>query len=171
VAGGHKAQFSLAGAGFMYAGDEMIRAITPPYAAKFSFTSNDRMQATPELAPDAHRFEYGNPNFLGIWVQRHSAEYLKEIGLANIEQRVCELTTYLIERAEALSLDVRTPRPWNERAGIVSFKLPGDPEVTATRLREERIICSVKDGYIRTATHFYNTKEELDRFLSAITAK
>ena len=82
VTGGHKAQFSLAGAGFMYATDEMIEMLTPPYAAKYSFTSNDRMQTSPELAHDGHRFEYGNPNFLGCWIQKRSADYIAEIGLA-----------------------------------------------------------------------------------------
>jgi selenocysteine lyase/cysteine desulfurase len=168
VAGGHKAQFSLAGAGFMYATDEMIEAITPPYAAKFSFTSNDRMQPSPTLARDAHRFEYGNPNFVGAWIQRRSAEYIREIGLAHIEARVRELTTYLIDRAEELKLEVTTPRHWSERAGIVSFKLPGNVEQIVAQLRKRNIVCSVKDGYVRAATHFYNNKDELEIFLSEL---
>jgi selenocysteine lyase/cysteine desulfurase len=168
VAGGHKAQFSLAGAGFMYLTDEMIHSITPPYAAKFSFTSNDRMQPDPQFAADAHRFEYGNPNFLGIWVQRRSAEYLREIGLNHIEARVHELTTYLMEQADAHGLQVTTPRPWHERAGIVSFKIAADPEKTVTRLRERHLVCSVKDGCVRAAVHFYNTREELERFVSEL---
>lgn len=168
VAGGHKAQFSLAGAGFMYMTDEMIHSITPPYAAKFSFTSNDRMQPNPELAADAHRFEYGNPNFLGIWVQRHSAEYLRGIGLNHIEARVRELTTYLMEQADAHGLQVTTPRPWHERAGIVSFQVTADAEEIVTRLRERHFVCSVKDGCVRAAVHFYNTREELKRFVSEL---
>jgi cysteine desulfurase/selenocysteine lyase len=162
VAGGHKAQFSLAGAGFM------IHSITPPDAAKFSFTSNDRMQPNPELATDAHRFEYGNPNFLGIWVQRHSVEYLREIGLNHIEARVRELTTYLMERVDAHGLQMTTPRPWHERAGIVSFHVTADAEEVVARLRERRIVCSVKDGCVRAAVHFYNTREELELFVSEL---
>ncbi|GMQ90180.1 MAG: cysteine desulfurase [Gammaproteobacteria bacterium] len=169
VAGGHKAQFSLAGAGFMYITEEMAQCITPPYAAKFSFTSNDRMQERPDLAPDAHRFEYGNPNFLGIWVQGRSAEYLQEIGLGNIEARVRELSTYLMERATELGIKVKTPRPWHERAGIVSFNLPGDAGENVVRLRAKNIVCSVKDGLVRAAVHFYNTEEELERFIAEIT--
>jgi cysteine desulfurase/selenocysteine lyase len=168
VAGGHKAQFSLAGAGLMYATEEMIHSISPPYAAKFSFTSNDRMQPNPELAADAHRFEYGNPNFLGIWVQRRSAEYLRDIGLNHIEARVRELTTYLMEQADAHGLQVMSPRPWHERAGIVSFKITADPEKTVTQLRARHIVCSVKDGCVRAAAHFYNTREELQRFVSEL---
>jgi len=170
VAGGHKGQFSLVGAGFMYATDEMIRMITPPYAAKFSFTSNDRMQENPVLAPDAHRFEYGNPNFLGIWIQRHSAEYLKNIGLQKIEGRIKELTTYLIDRADDMQLKVRTPRPWSARASIVSFDVGDGAGEIVEKLRDQNIIVSEKDGHLRAGLQFYNTKDELDRFLEAIQA-
>ena len=170
VTGGHKAQFSLAGAGFMYATDEMIEMLTPPYAAKYSFTSNDRMQTSPELAHDGHRFEYGNPNFLGCWVQKRSADYIAEIGLANIEARVQLLTTALMEEAERRQFKVRTPRPWTERAGIVSFDIGGHAGEKQAQLRARNIVVSEKDGHLRTAVHFYNSEDDLTRFLDALQA-
>lgn len=168
VAGGHKAQFSLAGAGIMYMSEDMIAQVTPPYAAKFSFASNDRRREVLELAPDAHRFEYGNPNFLGIWVQRHSAERLAQIGLAHIERRIEGLTTMLIESARARGLSVATPAAWRERAGIVSLRLPGDAGQAVSALNARNIICSAKDGYLRCAVHFYNTEDELGVFLDEL---
>jgi len=170
VTGGHKAQFSLAGAGFMYATDEMIEMLTPPYAAKYSFTSNDRMQASPELAHDGHRFEYGNPNFLGCWIQKRSAEYIAEIGLANIEARVQLLTTALMEEAERRQFKVRTPRPWSERAGVVSFDVGGHAGEKQAQLRAKNILVSEKDGHLRAAVHFYNSEDDLSRFLDALQA-
>ena len=167
VAGGHKAQFSTAGAGFMYASEDIIPMITPPYASKFSFTSDDKMQEDPVLAKDAHRFEYGNPNFLGIWIQSHSADYLKKIGLANIEARVKKLTTYLLNRAEEKEISVVTPRDWNERAGIVGLKTK-NPAAIVEKLKDQNIIVSARDSYLRASVHFYNTKDELDRYLDAV---
>ncbi len=170
VTGGHKAQFSVAGAGFMYATNEMIEMLTPPYAAKYSFTSNDRMQASPELAHDGHRFEYGNPNFLGCWIQKRSAEYIAEIGLANIESRVQLLTTVLMEEAERRQFKVRTPRPWAERAGVVSFDVGGHAGEKQAQLRAKNIVVSEKDGHLRAAVHFYNSEDDLGRFLDALQA-
>lgn len=168
VCGGHKAMFSLAGAGFMYVREGLIDKIEPPYAAKFSFTSNDRRQAKPVLAPDCHRFEYGNPNFLGIWVQRRSAEEIARIGLANIETRVRALTTRLIELAEAKGIAVRTPRPWRERAGIVSFVQRGSADSCVKALRARGIVASAKDGFVRASVHFYNDENDLEAFVEAL---
>ena len=152
----------------MYATPEMIELLTPPYAAKYSFTSNDRMQESPTLATDAHRFEYGNPNFLGCWVQRRSADYVRGIGLDHIEARVRELTTRLIEDAENRQIKVRTPREWKDRAGIVTFDLDRPAAPVAEALRAEGIVVSEKDGYLRAAVHFFNDESDLERFLEAV---
>jgi selenocysteine lyase/cysteine desulfurase len=169
IAGGHKALLSHIGVGLMYCREEVIPEIDPPYVARFSFAADDKWQDPLVLAPDAHRFEYGNPNFLGIWVLRHSAEFILGIGLERIEERVRELTTYLYGRAEEKGLPIATPRPWNERAGILSFDLP-EPERIRRALFERRIIVNVKDRRrLRTATHFYNTREEIDQLLEEIS--
>jgi len=170
IAGGHKGQLSLVGAGFMYTAPDLLETIAPPYAGKYSFTSNDRFRPELELAHDGHRFEYGNPNFLGCFVQRRSAEWIGSIGLHHIEARVRELTTRLIEAAEMRQIGVRTPRPWPERAGLVSFDLgkPAGPAVAA--LKKKGIVVSDKDGYVRAGVHFYNDEEDIDRLLQGLAA-
>jgi cysteine desulfurase / selenocysteine lyase len=169
IAGGHKAQLSLTGAGFMYTTPELRSMITPPYAAKYSFTSNDRFQPQLELAADGHRFEYGNPNFLGCCVQRRSAEFVHGIGLEHIEARVRTLTTRLIDGAEQRQIRVRTPRPWSERAGLVSFELGKAAAPTVAALKKKGIIVSEKDGFVRAGVHFYNDEADVDRFLGEVS--
>jgi selenocysteine lyase/cysteine desulfurase len=168
VSGGHKALFSLAGAGFLYAREDVIARITPPYGAKYSFVSNDRFAPSLSLAADAHRFEYGNPNFVGLWVQTRSAERLMQIGLPAIEARVRALTTLLMDRCEAAGIDLATPRAWEERAGIVSLVLRGDAEAIQEELRRRDVVVSVKDGRVRAAVHFYNSEHDLDRLMETI---
>lgn len=164
ICGGHKGLLAIAGAGFFYVRPDRIAELEPPYAAKFSFTSNDRFRHELVLAPDAHRFEYGNPNFLGCWVLRRSAERLRSIGLAAIENRVRTLTTYALQLADERGISVRTPRDWQERAGIISFDFAQDADALVARLRAERIVASVKDGFLRIACHFYNNEADVRRF-------
>ena len=168
VAGGHKTQFSLAGAGFLYVRDNAIERIVPPYAAKFSFTSLDRTVAELTLASDAHRFEYGNPNFLGIHVQQSSARMIREVGLDRIEARVRLLTDRLIAGLDAAGIAVRTPRPWQQRAGIVSMDLRRHAGDAVRQLAQRKIIVSEKDGFVRASVHAYNNESDIDTLLDAL---
>ena len=169
VAGGHKAQFSLAGAGFMYLTPEMVGLLRPPYAAKFSFASLDRRQTELVLHANARRFEYGNPNFLGLAVQKRSAERIRAIGLANIEARVRTLTTRLIDGAQERQLRVLTPTDWSERAGIVSLRVRGDADTIEAELKRQGVRVAAKDGHIRAAVHAYNNEDDIDRLLGCLS--
>lgn len=170
VAGGHKSQLCVSSCAILYVTPEMTELLTPPYAAKFSFTSIERDQTDPVLLSNARRFEYGAHNFLGLWVQRHSAEFIRSIGLANIEARVREISTYLLEQAEERGFNVITPRPWHERAGTVSFDVGGRAEEIEARLRRRRIVTADKEGVQRASTHFYNNHQDVDRFLDGFAA-
>ena len=169
AAGGHKAQMSVSGAGVMYVAPEVLERIVPSHAAKFSFATMDRTVPDPAFAPGARRFEYGNPNFLGLAVQRASADFVATIGLAAIEARVRALTTLLIETAEAEGLQVRTPRPWDQRAGIVSFGLGGaSSDAAEAALARDGIRVASKDGHLRAAAHIYNTESDIRRFVESL---
>lgn len=166
--GGHKGLLGLAGAGFLYVREDWIPKIEPPYVSRFSFASSDKWSTSLELARDAHRFEYGNPNFLGIAVLKRTAEFIGRLGLDAIEARVRTLTTRLFDLATNAGLVVRTPTEWSQRAGIISFEV-SDPTAVMNHLRENNILVSVKDDrYLRTACHFYNTEEEVDELVRAL---
>jgi len=166
--GGHKGLLGLAGAGFLYVREEVIPRVEPPYVAKFSFLSPNKWDEPLELAASAHRFEYGNPNHLGLVVMKRSSEFLREVGLENIEARVKKLTTELIESARAAGIEAATPDASEERAGIVSFEMHNAAEIQA-RLEEVKILVSVKDDrLLRVACHFFNTEAEVARLVKAL---
>ena len=168
--GGHKGLLGLAGAGFLYVREDVIPRVEPPYAAKFSFASPNKWDETLELAAGAHRFEYGNPNHLGLAVLKRSSEFLRELGLENIEARVKKLTTELLECARAAGLEAATSDAWEERAGIVSFEMSHAAEIQAC-LEERKFLVSVKDHrFLRVACHFFNTEEEVARLVKAIVS-
>ena len=168
VAGGFKGLLSPTGTGFLYCREGFASRIEPAYVARFSFESDDKWQQPLRLATDSSRFEYGNPNYLGIWVMRHSVELILDIGLDQIERRVEDLTTYLYERVEDRGFKVVTPKPWYERAGILSFDVP-EPEMVRQQLLDRRIVVNVRDGNtLRVAPHFYNTRQDIDTLVGAL---
>ena len=168
VAGGFKGLLSPTGTGFLYCREGFASRIEPAYVARFSFESDDKWEQPLRLATVSSRFEYGNPNYLGIWVMRHSVELILDIGLDQIERQVEDLTTYLYERVEDRGFKVVTPKPWHERAGILSFDVP-EPEMVRQQLLDRRIVVNVRDGNtLRVAPHFYNTRQDIDTLVGAL---
>ena len=168
--GGHKGLFGLTGSGIVYCREELVNQLktefvkAPETAPAASAHANSQF----DYVRTAHRFEGGNPNFLGLKVLRHGAEFLRSIGLAHIEARVRELTTTCLELVKAAGLASHTPAQWEERAQIVNVPVP-DAEALMERLKEKhRVIVNVKDGALRLSMSFCNSEEDLERTVQAI---
>jgi selenocysteine lyase/cysteine desulfurase len=168
--GGHKGLFGLTGSGIVYCREELVNQLKaeflkePEAAPKASAHANSQF----DYVRTAHRFEGGNPNFLGLKVFRHGAEFLRSIGIAHIEARVRELTTECLKLVKAAGLSSHTPAEWDERAQIVNVPVP-DAAALMDRLREKhRVIVNVKDGALRLSMSFCNNEEDLGRTVHAI---
>ena len=96
-------------------------------------------------------------------------EFLDEVGRDFIERRVHGLTTYVLEELEKIGVEIWTPRADSERAGIVFFRTR-DVKSLHDRLKAERVYCGHFLNGIRIDPNFYNTYEELDRFLEIVKA-
>lgn len=170
--GGHKNLFGLTGLGLLYCREELVDQIRAPFlkapVIQGSAQASAHLKSQFDYVRTAHRFEGGNPNFLGIRVLRDSARFIESVGLKNIDDRVRELSTYCMAQLKAAGLPVLTPEPWAERAQIVSFAVP-DAGVLMERLREQhRVIVNVKDGAIRVSMSFFNNEADIDRLLEAL---
>lgn len=173
--GGHKNLFGLTGLGLLYCREELVDEIRTPFlkapAAQGSPQASAHLKSQFDYVRTAHRFEGGNPNFLGLRVLRDSARFIAAVGLDNIEARVRRLTTLLMSRLREAGLEVLTPEPWEQRAQIVSFAAP-DAGILMDRLRENhRVIVNVKDGAIRMSLGFANNEEDIERAVAAIRAE
>ena len=164
--GGHKALFGLTGSGIVYCREELINSVAA------SFVKPPSSQTPPPNQFDymaaAHRFEGGNPNFLGLRVLRAGADFIQAIGLGRVEARVRELTTECLRQLKAAGLRSLTPEPWEERAHIVSVAAPDAADIMA-RLRErDRIVVNVKDGAIRLSMSFFNNERDIEKTVHAL---
>lgn len=173
--GGHKNLFGLTGSGLLYCRGTLIDEIKTPFlkspVAKDSVIARAHVNSQFDYVRTAHRFESGNPNFLGIRILRSGAEFIQSIGLRNIENRVRELTTVCLEMIGAAGLKTQTPRAWDERAHIINVVVP-DAAGVMQRLREKhRIVTNVKDGALRLSMSFFNNEQDLERTIHAISSE
>lgn len=170
--GGHKNLLGLTGLGLLYCREELVDELRTPFlkapAATGSPQASAHLKSQFDYVRTAHRFEGGNPNFLGLKVLRDSARFIESIGLQNIENRVRELSTYCMAQLKAAGLPVMTPEPWAERAQIVSFAAPEAGGLMDVLREKHRVIVNVKDGAIRVSMSFFNNEADIDRLLAAL---
>jgi cysteine desulfurase/selenocysteine lyase len=170
--GGHKGLFGLTGSGLVYCREELVNELKTPFikapVAEGSATARAHVNSQFDYVRIAHRFEGGNPNFLGIRVLRRGADFIQSIGLLHIEQRVRELSSTCLKLLNEAGLKTLTPEAWEERAQIVNVLVPNAGGLME-RLREKhRIVTNVKDDALRLSMSFFNNEEDLERAVLAI---
>lgn len=164
--GCYKWLMSELGISIFYIRKELINTFHPPDIGWFSLKDYENYEnfnkETPEIADTARKFECGNLNFYGIYTLYASLQFLN--SYPKREQRVMELSDYLITRLTEEGFTVQTPQ---EHAGIVNFKVK-EPKKMVETLKKKGIIVSSRAGGIRISAHFWNTTEELETVLNAL---
>ncbi len=164
--GGHKALLGLTGTGVLYCREGLVREVRTPFVRPISVMGAAENKQF-DYVHDAHRFEGGNPNFLGLYLLRRSAAYIEAIGLANIERRVEALTAHLLGLLAKKGIRTQTPANFAERCQIVNILVP-DAAAVQRRLREQRIVVNVKDGAVRASMSFFNNEDDLEKLVRAL---
>ena len=167
VVSAHKWMLGPLGIGFMAFSERAFDAITPPLVGWLSVNDPFAFRRELDYLPSARRFEPGTENASGTYGLVERLREIDALGIERIEATVLGLTTYLVERASALGLEIVSPP---ERSGIVLLRTPGaDAAVPFARLEAEGIVASLRNGAIRISPHAYNTAAELDAVLQLMS--
>jgi len=163
ASGTQKWLLGLQGLAFIYVRkelqDKMKSAPIGWLAVKNAWNLLDFDHATKETA---ERFQPGTLNNLGIYAFNSSMKFLKEFGFDEIEKQILSNSKYFIDELEKLGYKSSLfSLPENHLSGIVSFKSENAQKIFDI-LSQKKIVCSLREGYIRFAPHFYNTKQEID---------
>lgn len=166
------------GVGILYGKKELLEKLSPIFMggdmnARFSSDTNMILKNAPI------RFEAGTPNIEGVIGAGAAAEYLMSIGLDNIHEYEKELRAYFIEKMKKLdNIELYNP---DNIYGPVAFNGKGVFAQDAAGWLASKDI-AVRSGNhcakilheiigtdqtIRASLYFYNTKEEVDRFVEA----
>jgi selenocysteine lyase/cysteine desulfurase len=110
----------------------------------------------------AERFQPGTLNNIGIYAFNSSMKLFKEFGFDEIEKQILSNSKYFIDELTKIGYDSPLlSLPEKHLSGIVSFKSENAQKIFDI-LSQKKIVCSLREGYIRFAPHFYNTKQEID---------
>ncbi|MBO1623745.1 cysteine desulfurase [Bacillus cereus] len=167
------------GIGVLYGKKELLDNMEPVEFGGEMIDFVDLQDSTWKELP--WKFEAGTPiigNAIGLGA---AIDFLEEIGLDNIEKHEHELAQYALERlSEVDGVTIYGPK---HRAGLVTFNIDEvHPHDVATVLDVEGI--AVRAGHhcaqplmkwlkasstARASFYLYNTKEEIDTFVEALT--
>lgn len=110
--------------------------------------------------------ELGTATVLPSMLSRPGLAILRDAGIVAIRALSLARTDRIIDRADQAGLAVATPRLHQRRGGIVALRFPGDDDV-ARQLAASNFVCGYHGG-IRIAPHFYNTDDEVERFMDEL---
>ena len=168
-----------AGIGVLYGKYELLNKMDPIYLgggsnARYDKECNITLKEVPE------KFEAGTPNIEGVLGLKAAIEYLNRLSMEEIEKHDKELTNYFIDKLSKLD-NVTVYNPKSE-VGIVTFNLKGIFAQDAASYFNSKNI-AVRTGNhcakilfnvigatetIRASLYFYNTKQEIDKFIEII---
>jgi selenocysteine lyase/cysteine desulfurase len=108
---------------------------------------------------------YGHINYPGIYALQASLEFMRNVGWDEIHAQVDSLALRAIASLRSRGFEVITPD--RAHAGIVSIQHPSASGLVQA-LASQAIFVEDRGPVVRASPHFYNTEEDIDRFVGAL---
>jgi selenocysteine lyase/cysteine desulfurase len=121
------------------------------------------------LLSSAHRYDFGTFNLQPLLAFEKALDYIKTIGIENIQERIFELTDYLIQGLKNLKVAIISPvDKKEERSAIVCFTFGDRNKAFIKKCAEKRIYVALRDGNIRVSVNIFNNFADIDCLLEAL---
>jgi cysteine desulfurase/selenocysteine lyase len=178
VFSGHK-MYGPTGIGVLYGKEEWLNKL-PPYQGGGDMIKTVTFEGT-EYNDLPFKFEAGTPHIEGAITLLSALEFIKEVGLDNIERHESELLRYATEKLSEIP-EVKIIGTAGQKAGAISLIVDGAHPYDIGVLLDKMGIavrtghhCTqpVMDFYkipgtLRLSFAIYNTKEEIDLFMNSL---
>lgn len=167
--GTQKWLMGMQGLAFIYIDEVFQRKMIPANVGWLSVENAwNLLDYKMELKSSANAFQGGTLNSFGIYAFNTSLKLFKDFGYDNIETEVLSNTNYFIRRLKSIGIEcVLHKVSAAELSGIVTIK-PKDAERIFDAFEKKKIFCSLREGFIRFAPHFYNTHHEIDKVVEEL---
>ena len=181
VFSGHK-MLAPMGIGVVYGKKKLLNKMPPFLTGGEMIEYVELDSATYAEVP--HKFEAGTVNVGGAVALHAAMDYLDKVGFDYIEETELRLTKRLFEGMKAIPyIKIAGSENAEEHNGIITFTIDDvHPHDSASILNDAKIC--VRAGHhcaqplmkflgfnstLRASLYFYNTEEEVDRFLDSLT--
>ncbi|NLR80849.1 aminotransferase class V-fold PLP-dependent enzyme [Chitinophaga eiseniae] len=159
------------GAGAMYVSQKILEQYPPAlmgwYNVEYEIPDFQSVKDYTHFTPrkNAGVFESGTPPYINIQLLGHALQYLERIGIADIDDYIQSLISYLAQQAAAHGVPLLTAYPEAHHSAIQRLDIT--PEQYA-RAAQQNIVARYKNNQLTVALNFYNNQEDIDRLLAAI---
>ena len=175
----HK-MYGPTGVGVLYGKLKHLQAM-PPYQGGGEMIDQVSFEKTTFAEPPL-RFEAGTPDFVGIAAFSLALDFLEDVGVENIAAHEKELTDYATKRMVEEIPGIRIFGTAENKCGVISFLL-GNAHHYDTGMLLDKLGIAVRTGHhcaqplmkclgvegtVRASFAVYNTKEEVDSFITAL---
>ena len=178
---GHK-MLGPTGIGVLWVRRSVLETMNPFHGGGDMIREVHKYEATWNDLP--YKFEAGTPNIADVIGLGTAIDYLTKIGMKNVREHEIELTTYAIEKlSQVKGLTIYGTKDISKRGGVISFNFSDvHPHDVAQIIDEEGI--AIRSGHhcaqvlmerlnvaatSRASFYIYNTKEEVDSLITALT--
>jgi cysteine desulfurase/selenocysteine lyase len=177
-ASAHK-MYGPTGIGFLYGKESWLNKL-PPYHGGGEMIKEVTFEKT-TYAELPFKFEAGTPNISGGIAFGVAIDYIKQIGIENIANLEDELLQYATKKIKEID-NITIYGTASKKASVLSFNLNGIHPFDVGSIIDKLGI-AVRTGHhctqpimqyfniagtVRASFAFYNTKEEIDRFIEAV---
>lgn len=156
------------GLSYLYVNPELIPHLRPRitgwFGARNAFDFDIRAF---KLHDDARRFEMGTPALPTVHTALGGQEIIDEVGMEAVAARNRELTEELLAGCRDRGFRLTVAQDPDRRSAIVMIRHP-DPAGAVDHLARKKIIVDHRPGHVRVSPHFYNTSNDIQRFLEVL---
>ena len=175
---GHK-MLAPTGTGVLWARKELLQAM-PPFFGGGEMIREVRFDGT-SFAEPPHRFEAGTPNIAGFAGVSAAIDYYASVGFETIHAWEQQLLAYATERLRDIP-GLRIFGEAKDKEPVISFLIDGAQATDLATLLDLQGV-AVRSGHhsahplmqffgvpatLRASLAFYNTREEIDAFITAL---
>ena len=172
AAGSHKWMRAGFGGAAMMVSDRSTDRLTPTLTGWMGVAEPLDFQTPPPHPPAAAaaRFQMSSTPVMGAVALAAASEVIGMAGVELISRRISAAMDRLEDELERAGCELR--RPWRdrgERAGILTFRIPGrDSEQVVETMRERGVVLADRAGWVRVSPPATTTEDSIGLLLEGL---